>query len=219
MKFDPHFAASILPGILRASLVTVEIFLASGFLAIVGGFILALGKRGPKPVSIAVEALVACVRLSPFLAQLYFFYYVLPAYGVTLPAIWIGIIALSVSFGCYLSRVFGAGFDSIAKGQLEAATALGMSPLQITFLILLPQMLRVVSAPTAGYMILLFKTVPYVAIIGVRDMLGAAFEQASNTFRYVEPLSDVGALFLIYCLFIAFSLRKLESQLERSVRR
>ena len=215
MSFDLAFAREIAPSILAASWVTFYISLASGGLAVVAGFLLALGQRGPRAMALASNGLVNTVRLSPFLVQLYFLYYVLPIWGVTIPALWVGILALALNSACFLAGVFGAGLDAIPNGQQEAARSLGLRPWQVAVLVLVPQMIRVVIGPTANYMITLFKTTPYLAIIGVPEMLGVAFDHASDSFRYVEPLSVAGALFLTYCLMISAAVRWLELRLRR----
>lgn len=219
MLFDFKFALSLVPDILSASVVTAYVSLLGCFFAVLIGVMLALARRGGRVVSGVAYGVIETGRLSPFLPQLYFAYFVLPAYGIVLPAILIGIIALAFHFGCFLAIVFGAGIDAVPKGQKEAARSLGLKPGPIALLIVLPQAIRVVIAPTANYFIVLLKTTPYLAIIGVPEMLGVAFDQASNSFRYVEPLTVVGALFLGYCLTIGHLVRLLEKYLEGSLHR
>lgn len=73
-------------------------------------------------------------------------------------------------------------------------------------------MLKVVVAPAASYMIVLFKTTPYLAIVGVKEMLGTAFDQAPESFRYLEPMSVVGIPFPACCLTIAQAVKKLGAE-------
>ena len=199
MDFDLSYAAELVPTIVMGSVVTLQAAAWGCLGAVIVGLLLALGRRSRRGVRTFCIAIVELVRLSPFLAQLYFFYYALPVYGIVLPAMVVGVVVLSFHFGSFLSEVFGAGIDAVPNGQIEAARALGLSRWKTTRLIVLPQMMRLIAAPTANYFISLFKTTPYLATIGVPEMLGVALDSATSTFRYVEPLTVVGLLFLIYC--------------------
>lgn len=214
MGFDVEYFWSLWPAILRGSLMTLGAAAAGSVGAILVGMALALGRRSSRAGLVFCIGFTEAIRLSPFLVQLYFLYYVLPVWGLTLSAITVGILTLSVHFGAFLGEVFGAGIDAVPRGQVEAARALGLKGRQISFLVVLPQMLRFVAGPTANYMISLLKTTPYLAVVGVPEMLGVAFDKASDSFRYVEPLTAVGLLFLLYSILIGRAARYVERNIR-----
>lgn len=214
MGFDFPYFWSLWPDMLRGSVMTLVAAAAGSLGAIAVGMILALGRRSGAAGRVICFSFTEAIRLSPFLVQLYFLYYVLPVYGLTLSAFTVGILALSVHFGAFLGEVFGAGIDAVPTGQIEAAKALGLKRFQINALIVLPQMLRFVAAPTANYMISLLKTTPYLAVVGVPEMLGIAFDKASDSFRYVEPLTAAGLLFLAYSTVIGRAARWVEQKIK-----
>ncbi|RVT91613.1 amino acid ABC transporter permease [Rhodovarius crocodyli] len=214
MGFDTEYFWSLWPAIFQGSLMTLAAAAAGSVGAILVGIILALGRRSGRLSKIICAGFTEAIRLSPFLVQLYFLYYVLPVWGLTLDAVTVGILTLSIHFGAFLGEVFGAGIDAVPRGQVEAARALGLRNRQISFLIVLPQMLRFVAAPTANYMISLLKTTPYLAVVGVPEMLGVAFDKASDSFRYVEPLTAAGILFLVYSTIIGQAARYVERKIR-----
>ncbi|MGO1076487.1 amino acid ABC transporter permease [Inquilinus sp. CA228] len=219
MGFDPAFAASIVPKVLASIGTTLGVTVLSCLLAAMLGFVLEVVRRRNMATRLGLRFLIDVIRSTPLLVQLYFLYYVLPVYGVRLPALIIGVAALSIYYSGYLAEVFKAGIDSIARGQWEAAKALGLGTAPTILLVIAPQMLRNVAAPAGGYFISIFKSTPYLAIIAVPEAFGSAIDVASDTFRYTEPMLVVGAIFLAIALVMSFLIRLLEMRLALSVKR
>lgn len=213
MDFDAILALSLVPGLLWAAATTVAITIASGVIAAAVGFLAEILRRTVpilrRPINFAIDFL----RCTPFLAQLYFFYFVLPFYGIKLPAIVIGVGALGLYFSSYLAEVFRAGINSVPVGQIEAARALGLKRAWIIRFVLLPQVVRHVAPALGSYLISLLKATPYLAVIAIPEMLGQALDYASVTFRYYEPILVVGAMFLVLSLGLGHVVRKLEDRL------
>lgn len=214
MGFDIAYFWSLWPAILQGSLMTLLAAALGSVGAVVTGLALALGRRSGRVGKVICSVFTEVIRLSPFLVQLYFLYFVLPVYGIVLSALTVGILALSLHFGAFLGEVFGAGIDAVPVGQIEAAKALGLKRYRYNRLVVLPQMLRFVAAPTANYMISLLKTTPYLGVVGVPEMLGVAFDKASDSFRYVEPLTAAGILFLVYSIAIGGLARVVERKVR-----
>lgn len=214
MGFDPDYFLEILPDVLAGSLMTLLAAALGSIGAILVGLVLALGRRSGRVGLVTCAGFTEAIRLSPFLAQLYFLYFVLPVWGIVLSATTVGVLTLAVHFGAFLGEVFGAGIDAVPHGQVEAARALGLRRMQVARLVVLPQTLRFVAAPTANYMISLLKTTPYLAVVGVPELLGVAFDKASDSFRYVEPLTAAGILFLAYSITIGGLVRLLEQRIR-----
>lgn len=219
MSFDVGFALSIVPKIAGALGTTIAVAVLSCLFATLLGFALEVTRRSRAAMRYLMRFAIDFIRSTPLLVQLYFFYFVLPVYGIKLPALAIGVIAISIYYSGYLAEVFKAGIDGVAAGQFEAAKALGLNRLQGMLLVVAPQMLRNIAAPMGNYFIGIFKSTPYLAVIAVHESFGAALDIASDTFRYTEPMLVVGAIFLGIALILAWFVRRLEAHLALSARR
>ncbi|TPL99754.1 ABC transporter permease subunit [Mesorhizobium sp. B2-3-10] len=219
MTFDLEFALSTVPTILSVIGTTIGVALASCAGASALGFCLEITRRAASIAGYVVRFMIDFIRSTPVLAWLYFLYFVLPHYGITLPALLVGTLALSVYFSGYLAEVFKAGIDAIPAGQAEAAKALGLSQTDIVVFILAPQMLRNVAAPVGSYFVSILKATPYLAVIAVPEMLGKALDIASDTYRYAEPLTVAGIAFLLLALAVAWLVGRIERQLLGPSRR
>jgi polar amino acid transport system permease protein len=213
VTFDFAFAVSTLPAILSVIGTTIAVALLSCVGASILGFSFEILRRAGAAPGYASRFMIDFIRSTPVLAWLYFLYFVLPFYGIILPALMVGVLGLSIYFSGYLAEVFKAGIDAIPKGQSEAAKALGLNRIDTVFFILAPQMLRNVAAPVGNYFVSILKATPYLAVIAVPEMLGSAFDIASDTYRYAEPLTVVGIVFLLLALTIAQAVKLLERKL------
>ena len=119
------FALSILPILGIGLLVTLQAAAVGYAIALVLGLVLALLRRSRyKAISWTVACFTEFVRDTPLLVQLFFLYYVLPDFGIVLPAFMTGALALGLQYSAYTSEVYRGGIDAIPRGQWEAATAL-----------------------------------------------------------------------------------------------
>lgn len=213
MGFDLAFALSSVPIILSAFYTTVWVTIAGSIGAALLGLTWEILRRLNRPLGYLMRFLIDAIRSTPLLVQIYFLYFVLPYYGLTLPALVVGVLALSLYYSGYLAEVFKAGIDAIDPGQFEAAKALAIGRAQMIILIVLPQMLRNIAAPMGNYFISLLKATPYLAVIAVPEMFGSALDIASETFRYAEPVLMAGLIFLALAVAIAQAVKKLEQRL------
>ncbi|WP_033535117.1 ectoine/hydroxyectoine ABC transporter permease subunit EhuD [Bordetella trematum] len=214
MKFDTDFAISVVPLILQGLGMTIWIAVAASLCAAVLGFVLEILRRSNRWLGYVMRFLIDVIRSTPVLVQLYFIYFVLPFYGVTLPAVAAGILGLSIYYSGYLAEVFKGGIDSIDSGQFEAGRALGLTRRDVIVSVILPQMLRNVAAPMGNYFVSALKATPYLAVIAVPEMLGIALEVGANSFRYAEPMVAVGIIFLILALGVNYLVRLMERRLQ-----
>jgi polar amino acid transport system permease protein len=212
VKFDVSFAISLVPDILSAAVTTLWIAVVSSVLAVIIGFAFELTRRSGRPARLILTPIIDFLRVTPILAQLYFLYFVLPYYGIILPAIVVGILGLVVHYAGYLAEVFKAGIDAIPAGQREAGLSLGLHRWKVMLLIVAPQVARFVTPAVGNYFLSILKSTPYLAVLAIPEMLGIALDEASNSFRYVEPMTVVGVLFLLFCLTISRGVRWVESK-------
>lgn len=213
MLFDWGFAWEILPALL-GTLGTVLAAVAGGTaIALVLGLGWAVLRRSPvRAVRVAAGAIVEVVRSTPLLIQLYLLFFVLPEVGPTLSPLATGIVGLGLHYSCYLAEVYRAGIEAVPRGQWEAALALGMSRAHTWRAVILPQALPRVVPALGNYVIAMFKDTPLLAAISVAELLEVAKRIGAEQFRYVEPLTLVGVIFLVLSLAAAAAVRALEKR-------
>lgn len=216
MPFDIEYARSILPLLLKASIITIEATFLAMLVALIGGLILALALRSHlRLISWPIWAVAQFIRSTPLLIQIYFLFFVLPDFGITLPPFTTGVIALGIHYSCYIAEVYRAGLESVPKGQWEAATALNYSKTRAMAEIILPQALPPMVPVLTNYMIVMFKDTPILASITVIELMQTANIIASEKFLYVEPMTLVGLIFLAMSLIASAGVRILEGRLAR----
>ncbi|MBC3349158.1 MULTISPECIES: ectoine/hydroxyectoine ABC transporter permease subunit EhuD [Pseudomonas] len=213
--FDWSYAAQILPDLLRASLNTVGITLIGFLIAIVLGLFLAIGRRSRKVwLSWPATAVIEFIRSTPLLIQVYFLYYVLPNYGLSLTAMQVGILGIGLHYACYIAEVYRSGLDAVPRAQWEAVTALNIAPYNAYRNIILPQALRPIIPPLGNYLVAMLKDTPVLSAITVVEIMQQAKNIGSEHFRYLEPITMVGLFFLALSLALAWLVRRLETRME-----
>jgi His/Glu/Gln/Arg/opine family amino acid ABC transporter permease subunit len=193
-------------------LMTAALAAASLLLGLPIGLALSLARIQPARLVSAPAALyVEVMRGTPLLVQILFIYFVLPAFGVHLPAFTSGIIALTLNCAAYIAEIFRAGILSIEAGQMEAARALGMTYWQAMRRIILPQTFRRVVPPLTNEAIALLKDSSLVSVIGLTELARTGQELAS---RYAAPLTIWPVVALLY-LALTFPLTRVAAKLEQ----
>ncbi|MEU1630797.1 ectoine/hydroxyectoine ABC transporter permease subunit EhuD [Streptomyces sp. NPDC020096] len=212
--WDWSYTRHVLPDLLRGLLVTLEATALGSVLAFALGLVWALALRTPSrwvrwPVGTAVEF----IRNTPLLVQLFFLFYVLPTAGITFSALTTGVIGLGLHYSTYTAEVYRAGIDGVPTGQWEAATALSLPRRRTWVAVILPQAIRRVVPALGNYVIAMFKDTPMLAAITVLDMLKQAEEAGAESFRYTEPITVVGLLFVLIAYPTSLLIRALERRL------
>jgi polar amino acid transport system permease protein len=209
--WDWGYAFQVLPQLLRALLVTLEITVLGSVVALVLGLVIAVVRRAKVPVLDQVLwAVVEFIRSTPLLVQVFFLYFALPRFGITLSALTVGVIGLGVHYATYTSEVYRAGIDAVPRGQWEAATALSLSPGRTWTGVILPQAIPRVLPALGNYVISMFKEVPLLLAISVIEVVNKAKELGSATFRFTEPYTIAGLLFLVLSYPASILIRRLE---------
>ena len=211
MFWDWSYTWEIVPVLAEASIVTIQATVLGFILAAVVGLLLAILRMSPRPwVSLPAAGFVEFVRSTPLLIQIFFIFFVLPEFGVTLGALTAGILALGLHYGSYCSEVYRAGLENVPRGQWEASTALNLSPYHTFRDIIIPQAIPPVVPALGNYFVALFKETPLLSAIAVLELMQTAKILGSETFRYTEPITLVGLYFLVFSLVAAALVRRLE---------
>lgn len=213
---DWLFAGSILPILLKGLVVTLQATVLGFAVAAVLGLILAALKASRiRLISWPARLFTEFIRDTPLLVQLFFLYYVLPEYGIVLPAFLTGALALGLQYSAYTSEVYRAGIESIAHGQTEAARALDLSALRTFNAIIVPQAIPRIIPALGNYLVSIMKDVPVLSVVSVLEMLNVAKIIGDRTFNYLIPLSMVGGLYLILTLVASAAVRYLDTRLPK----
>ncbi|UWQ93562.1 ectoine/hydroxyectoine ABC transporter permease subunit EhuD (plasmid) [Aliisedimentitalea scapharcae] len=216
MEWRWDWTWELLPRFIEAAGKTL---LAAGggyLIAVVLGLVLVLAQRTPwRPLTFCVREVVEFVRSTPLLLQVFFVFYVGPQFGINLSPWTSGLIAIGVHYAAYLSEVYRGGIESVPKGQWEAATAINMSTVQTYRRLIIPQALPPAISGMGNYLVGIFKDTPMLSVIGVAELMHTANAVGAQSYRYLEPYTLVGVLFLAISLPTAFFIARFEKWVRR----
>ncbi len=216
--WDWNYVWEILPALLVGLGRTVLATVLGTVVALALGLVWAVACRSSwQPLALAARGTLHAVRSTPLLIQLYIVFYIGPKIGLNLSPMVAGVTTLGIHFGSYAAEIYRAGMEGVERGQVEAAQALSMNSWQRFRLIVLPQALPP-SIPALGNLfVAMFKDAPLLSAITVIEVLRVAKMIGSETFRYLEPMTMVGILFLIVSLIAAIPIRWLERRYRGAV--
>ncbi|MEV6786592.1 ectoine/hydroxyectoine ABC transporter permease subunit EhuD [Streptomyces sp. NPDC051098] len=216
MQWDWSAVDEFMPRFWDGLLVTLQALVLGALVAFALGLVWGLAQRSHLAVvRLPVTAVTEFVRNTPLLVQLFFLYYVLPEWGITLSAMVTGVVGLGLHYSTYTAEVYRAGIDGVPQGQWEAATALSLPRTRTWGAVILPQAIRRVAPALGNYVIAMLKDTPMIFVIGVMDMLGEARQFASETFLTVEAFTVVGIAFILISYPASLLMRALERRLVR----
>jgi len=197
MNFDWNVIWTHRQALLEGAALTVGLTVLTMLLAVPGGILLALMRLSSnKLLSSASLAFVEFFRNLPLILVIYWAFYVMPmAFDVQFSALTTALVALVLNISAYNAETFRAGINSIRKGQMEAALAMGMSHRQAMFKVVIPQAARRILPVLASTWISLFKDTSLVSVIAVSELAYSAMQIRAQTFRVLEMLTAMAALY------------------------
>lgn len=199
------------PALLSGFAVTIVCWIIGTVGAIILGLALALSQRyGTAPLRWLIAVYNEVIRGTAFLVQLFVLYYGGPFIGLTLDAIPAGLLGLTIYGSPYFAEIFRSGFNAVAKGQLEAARAVGMSEFSIVRRILLPLALVSSLPALVNFAIILTKETVILSIITIPELRYQVDRMITETFRYVEANFALALFFWGLVESVAWLGRKLE---------
>ncbi|MBO0133532.1 ectoine/hydroxyectoine ABC transporter permease subunit EhuD [Agrobacterium burrii] len=211
------YTTSILPIILIGLTVTLKAAAAGFAIALVLGLAFALLRRSRvKMISWPTALVVEFLRDTPLLVQLFFLYYVLPEFGIVLPAFLTGALALGLQYAAYTSEVYRGGIEAVHHGQWEAATALNLTQMQTYRDIIIPQAIPRIVPAMGNYLVAMIKETPVLSVVTVLEMMGLANMIGERTFEYLVPLTLVGLIFLLLTIICSAGLSRLQRALPKA---
>jgi His/Glu/Gln/Arg/opine family amino acid ABC transporter permease subunit len=190
--------ATNLPILLESAGMTVFLSIVSFPLAIAIGIGVAIGRLyGPWPIAKPLGLYVEVLRGTPLMLQLYAIYFLLPKFGLALPALAAGIAGLAINYSAYESEIYRAGLQAIPRGQMEAALALGMTPALAIRRIILPQAFRIVIPPVTNDFIALFKDTSVCSVITIVELTKRYSILALSTGAIVQLAAITAILYML----------------------
>lgn len=214
-SLDLSVSLRFLPYLLQGALMTVMITAISITAGIALGLIAALGRLSSNRLfSVPATIYVTVIRGTPLLLQILVVYNGLPQFGINLPALTAGLIALGVNSGAYVAEIFRAAIQSIDKGQMEAALSLGMNYRQAMSRIILPQAYRRLIPPLGNEFIALLKDSSLVSVIGIYELMRQAQQGVSITFKPLELYTPTLLIYLILTSVFSVIAHDLEKRLS-----
>lgn len=198
-QFAEVFAAW--PLLLKGTLSTIELSLLAMVFGLAVAILCAWGKTaGPKPLRFLINVYIELIRNTPFLVQLFFFFFALPVLGVRWSAYTAALTAMVVNLGAYATEIIRAGIESIPKGQIEAGLALSLKRYEIfRFVILKPALKAIYPALTSQFILLMLSS-SVVSAISADDLTSVAANLQSQTFRSFEIYIVVAVIYLVLAL-------------------
>ncbi|TDB95822.1 ectoine/hydroxyectoine ABC transporter permease subunit EhuD [Actinomadura sp. 7K534] len=213
MTWDWQYTGEIIPDLLHGLRYTITATLVGYVIALILGLVWTLLRRTPyTAVNQTVRWVTEFIRSTPLIPQLYFVFFVLPAWGITLGPLTAGIITLGIHYSTYTAEVYRAGIADVPKGQWEACTALNLPKSRVWVDVILPQAIRRVIPTLGNYLIAMFKDSPMLLAINVTELLFSAYQVGARTLQFLEPITMVGLLFVLVSVISSILVRRLESR-------
>ncbi|MGI4795133.1 MAG: amino acid ABC transporter permease [Janthinobacterium lividum] len=207
-----HFLPTLLVGLRYTLLVSFGAFVLSTCL----GVILVLMRVSGIPVlDWIARIIIVVVRGIPALVQLFYIYFVLPDYGVSLSAVQAAIIGLGIAYSPYQAETFRAGIESVDRGQFEAALSIGMGWGMMMRRVIFPQAVRITLPPYGGTMVMVLKDSSLASTITVAELSLQGKMLAASTFDNTTIFTLVAMIYLAMSL----PLTALNGWLERRLAR
>lgn len=212
-----EFLQTYWPLLLNGTLITCAQFLLAAVIAIACALVAGLGKlSGNWLIRGAAVIYIEIFRGTSLLVQLYWIFFVLPLFGLTLPSFIAGFLSVGLNVGSYGAEIVRGAIQSVPKGQWEAGYAISMSPAKRMRRIILPQALALMLPPWGNLLIELLKGTALVSLISVADLMFQAKQINASTFLSAQAF---GTALVVYYILARFLITPFMRWLERSMAR
>ena len=188
-----------LPALLKGAVVTVEVSIYSALLFYAAAFLAGIGRLSPvAPIRWLTSVYIEVFRGTSLLVQLFWFFFVLPEFGLTLSPMVAGVIGVGLNFGAYGAEVVRGGITSVPKGQWEACIALNLPNWKRMVRVIFPQAFAIMVPGLGNLTIEMIKATAVVSAVTLVDITYAAVKQNMIHYRTIEIF--MVTLLLYYCL-------------------
>lgn len=198
MSFDINVLLDQWPAIVSGAGVTIMIWILGTIAAAIIGFLVAVGRQyGGLLLDKTLGFVVAILRGTPFLIQIFLVYYGGPFVGLSLDPLPAGLVGISIYGAAYFSEIFRSGFQAVPRGHIEAGECVGLTQGQIVRRILLPEMTMLVLPPSLNMAIILMKETAVLSIITVPELTATLSAIGSQQYAFVEALSMLALFYWV----------------------
>jgi polar amino acid transport system permease protein len=202
-----------LPILMSGVALTVLVTIGSLLLSTVLGLVWALMRVSGIGVLTGFSGgLINVIRGIPIIVLLFYLYFVMPEFGVTLTALQAAILGLGIAYSAYQAENFRAGIEAIDKGQIEAAQAIGMGWWQTMRRVVLPQAVKIVLPPYGNVMIMMLKDSSQASTITVAELALQGKLIASSTFKNTSVFTLVALMYLTMSIPLILLVRHFEKR-------
>jgi polar amino acid transport system permease protein len=201
------------PILMSGVALTIMVTIGSLLLSTVLGLVWALMRVSGIGVLTGFSGgLINVIRGIPIIVLLFYLYFVMPEFGVTLSALQAAILGLGIAYSAYQAENFRAGIEAIDKGQIEAAQAIGMSWWQTMRRVVLPQAVKIVLPPYGNVMIMMLKDSSQASTITVAELALQGKLIASSTFKNTSVFTLVALMYLTMSIPLILLFRHFEKR-------
>ena len=206
-------SAEFLPILLMGVKLTILVTIGSLAVSTLLGLIWALMRvSGIRVLAATSRTIINIIRGIPIIVQLFYIYFVLPDFGITLSALQAAIIGLGIAYSAYQAENFRAGIEAIDHGQVEAAQSIGMGWGLMMRRVILPQAVRIVLPPYGNTMIMMLKDSSQASTITVAELALQGKLIASATFQNSTVFTLVALLYLTMSIPLILLVRHFEKR-------
>ncbi|MFZ5675384.1 MAG: ectoine/hydroxyectoine ABC transporter permease subunit EhuC [Pseudomonadota bacterium] len=212
MDLNQLLALDVLPQLLKGAAVTLKLTLMTAVLAFVLSFVVGFLRLAPNVwVRRVTTGYVEILRGTSAIVQLFYLFFILPAFGVSLPPTTTAVLGLGLNLSAYGSEIVRAGILAIGRGQHEGAAALGLTRAQTYRLVILPQALVAMLPSFGNLLIELVKATSLVSLITITELTFSGRQMVVTTGKSME----IWTLVLILYFLMAYPLTWLVRGAER----
>jgi len=195
--FDFSFLETYWESLLDGALLTVRMSALTVVLGFVVGVAIAVARTdGPAWLRKLVAGYVEALRNTPLVVQAFWLFFGLAAIQVRVSAFTAAIVALTINVSAYTAEIVRAGMESIPKGQVEAASCLGMPRWKVLRLVILPQAIERMYPALASQFVLMMLATSIMSQISAEELTAAGYSIQSETFRGFEIYLVIAAIYL-----------------------
>ncbi|AMM24802.1 amino acid ABC transporter permease [Variovorax sp. PAMC 28711] len=201
------------PILLQGAWLTIGVTLGSLALSTVLGMVWAVMRvSGIRWLANLAATIVNLLRGIPIIVLLFFLYFVMPDFGLSLSAVQASILGLGIAYSAYQSENFRAGIEAVDHGQVEAARAMGMGWPLMMRRVVMPQAVKIVLPPYGNIMIMMLKDSSQASTITVAELALQGKLIATSTFQNATVFSMVAVMYLVMCVPLILLVRHLEKR-------
>lgn len=207
------YVKEILPVLMSGAMISLKLFALTLILSLPLGLPICLGEQSKiAPVRWICKTFVFIFRGTPLMLQLFFFYFFFPIQlGIRMDAFPTAVLTFAINYAAYFAEIYRGGFNSIDKGQYEAAYSLGFTQRQTLTKVVIPQMFRIVIPPISNEVITLIKDTALASTITLAEMMKVS-QGIVNRDGTLIPYVMAAGIYLLFAFAMTIGLGRAEAK-------